>query len=205
MKVLPGDLVQVSGQAILGEGLYQRGSIIHASRRGDITLTDSVVSVQSLDQKGCAYATIPVAGDLILGTVNRITARYASIDIAVIERPAGSLYLQEPFKGTIRLQDIHSAPLNVPTSSQQLYLWFRPGDLVRARVLSVGDSSSGFFLSTIEAEEDSVPLGVVFAKCATSGEPMVPLAWNQMACPRTGLIENRKTARPTTIKTSDAS
>ena len=47
----------------------------------------------------------------------------------------------------------------------EIYSSFRPGDLVRAQVVSLGDSRS-YFLST--ARNDC---GVVYAK-STSGEPL---------------------------------
>ena len=69
---------------------------------------------------------------------------------------------------------------------------FRPGDLVRAKIIGVGDASSGFLLSTATSPTH----GVVFARCAASGQALVPVAWNQMVCSQTGLKEPRKAARP---------
>ena len=76
---------------------------------------------------------------------------------------------------------------------------FRPGDVVRARVLSLGDARS-FYLTT--AADD---LGVVFARSESSGLPLVAIAdpeggvgsqqqQQQMRCPVTGAIEKRKVA-----------
>lgn len=70
---------------------------------------------------------------------------------------------------------------------------FRPGDVVRARVLSLGDARS-FYLTT--AAED---LGVVFARSESSGAPLVAIegggaGQQQMRCPVTGSVEKRKVA-----------
>lgn len=104
----------------------------------------------------------------------------------------------------------------------ELYSCFRPGDLVRAEVISLGDSRS-YYLST--AKND---LGVVYAKslsgerhaiaqsikrcnsdklrCFSSlrtgydirccaGVPMIPLSWQEMQCPETKVVEKRKVAK----------
>ena len=66
---------------------------------------------------------------------------------------------------------------------------FRPGDVVRAKVLSLGDART-FYLST--AADD---LGVVFAKSEVSGEPLVAESCERMRCPSTGTVEKRKVAK----------
>ena len=66
---------------------------------------------------------------------------------------------------------------------------FRPGDVARARVLSLGDARS-FYLST--AADD---LGVVFARSEASGAPLVAESEQRMRCPSTGVVEKRKVAR----------
>lgn len=98
----------------------------------------------------------------------------------------------------------------------ELLSCFRPGDLVRAVVLSVGDARS-YYLSTAKNE-----LGVIYAKslaggaplhctnlgCPTTcdclvrhevliGVPMVPISWQEMQCPSTKAIEKRKVAKVT--------
>jgi exosome complex component CSL4 len=61
-------------------------------------------------------------------------------------------------------------------------------DVVRAQVLSLGDSRS-YYLSTAKNE-----LGVVLAK-SISGEALVPISWEQMQCPSTLKKEYRKVAK----------
>jgi len=51
-----------------------------------------------------------------------------------------------------------------------LYKTCRPGDIMLAKVISLGEASSGFLLSTAANE-----LGVVVAKHADSGEKMIPV------------------------------
>jgi exosome complex component CSL4 len=65
---------------------------------------------------------------------------------------------------------------------------FRCGDIVIARVISLGDTNS-YFLSVAENE-----LGVVIAY-SEAGHKMVPISWNEMQCPITLLKEHRKVAK----------
>ena len=65
---------------------------------------------------------------------------------------------------------------------------FKPGDLVRALVASLGDARS-YFLSTARAD-----LGVITAR-ADDGTELVPHALDAMLNPRTGATEDRKVAR----------
>lgn len=69
-----------------------------------------------------------------------------------------------------------------------MYDCFRPGDVVRARVLSLGDARS-YHLTTADNS-----LGVVHAR-SLAGVPMVALSWQEMRCPRTMVVERRKVAK----------
>ena len=65
---------------------------------------------------------------------------------------------------------------------------FRPGDLVRARALSLGTMRE-YRLSTAE---DS--LGVVWAR-SRQGSALAAISAREMQCPDTGEIEPRKVAK----------
>lgn len=69
-----------------------------------------------------------------------------------------------------------------------MYKCFRPGDIIRAKVISLGDAHS-YILSTAENE-----LGVIFAE-SEAGAAMVPVSWCHMQCPKTKAKENRKVAK----------
>ncbi|XP_044518600.1 exosome complex component CSL4 isoform X5 [Gracilinanus agilis] len=71
----------------------------------------------------------------------------------------------------------------------EIYKSFRPGDIVLAKVISLGDAQSNYLLTTAENE-----LGVVVAH-SESGVQMVPISWCEMQCPRTHTKEFRKVAR----------
>lgn len=65
-----------------------------------------------------------------------------------------STALKEPFRGTIRKEDVRATEKD----RVEIYKCFRPGDIVVAKVMSLGDALS-YQLSTADNS-----LGVVFAK-----------------------------------------
>lgn len=69
-----------------------------------------------------------------------------------------------------------------------MYKCFRPGDIVVAKVLSLGDAHS-YILSTAENE-----LGVVIAT-SEAGATLEPISWCKMKCPKTMAEEFRKVAK----------
>jgi exosome complex component CSL4 len=98
---------------------------------------------------------------------------------------------------TSRVQDVRATEKD----RVKIYSSFRPGDIVRAEVISLGDQQS-YYLSTAKNE-----LGVLFATSrgmgpqsgwwvTVVGELMFPISWREMKCPRTGEVEERKTAKP---------
>lgn len=66
-----------------------------------------------------------------------------------------------------------------------------PNDIIRAKVISLGDSSRSLYLST--AAED---LGVLVAKSEHSGNLMLPFDWTSMIDVKTNHNEKRKVAKP---------
>lgn len=107
----------------------------------------------------------------------------ATAQIVCVGRLA--LEQQFPFRGIIRQQDVRATE----TDKVVLAECFRPGDIVRAEVVSLGDARS-YYLSTAKNE-----LGVVAAKSATVGAQMVPVGWEHMECPKTKVRERRKVAK----------
>ncbi|NXJ70041.1 EXOS1 protein, partial [Rostratula benghalensis] len=79
--------------------------------------------------------------------------------------------------------------LSLPPAQVEVYKSFRPGDIVLAKVISLGDAQSNYLLSTAENE-----LGVVVAR-SEAGVQMVPISWCEMQCPRTHTKDFRKVAR----------
>jgi len=109
-------------------------------------------------------------------------SRFAKVLIECVR----DITLNEPFRGQIRREDIRE----FEKDKIEMYKCFRPGDIILARVLSMGEASSGYLLSTAENE-----LGVVIAKSEHSGVKMIPVSWTEMQCPKTYNKEFRKIAK----------
>jgi exosome complex component CSL4 len=71
---------------------------------------------------------------------------------------------------------------------------FMPGDVVRAKLMALGDRQSTYF-STIGAE-----LGVVFALDPFTKEILSPVDQNHMRNPSNGTVYKRKVAKPDQVE-----
>lgn len=190
--VLPGEKVAESTSNLsAGYGVYEKEGFLIASLPGTLLQSSAnVLSVQMTTsanpQKKLHTQVIPAIGQDIIGKIVKITSKYAGVDILSVD---GELPLMEPIKGTIRTQDIVEVEeKDIPP----VHLAFRPGDLVRARMIGIGDPSAGYLLST----GMNPHLGVIYGKSAAAGAPLLPCAWNEMVCSQTGIKEKRKCAKP---------
>merc|ERR1739848_210115 len=125
---------------------------------------------------------VPSIGDIVTAKITSVNSRFAKVMIECIR----DITLNEPFRGQIRKEDIRE----FEKDKIEMYKSFRPGDIILARVLSLGEASSGYLLSTAENE-----LGVAIAKSETSGDKMIPVSWTEMQCPKTYNKEFRKIAK----------
>ncbi|KAK9466979.1 hypothetical protein V1512DRAFT_238644 [Lipomyces arxii] len=146
---------------------------------GDMRPIISVIRASTATDSSNA---VPDVDNIVLAKVTRINPRNANVAILATKEIDSST---EEFGGIIRVQDVRE------TEKDKVIMQncFKPGDLVRAMVISLGDGTN-YYLST--ARND---LGVVFA-ISEAGSPMVPLDWRSMQCPVTGAIEERKCAKP---------
>jgi exosome complex RNA-binding protein Csl4 len=151
-----------------------------------------------LAQPSTSAVVVPRPGDVVTGRVTRVgpaTAQVALLCAGAEGRALptfpgaapfpGSGPTAGAFRGVIRKQDVRRTDVDGVVMGD----CFRPGDVVRCAVLSLGDSRA-YFLSTAANE-----LGVVAARSASSGQGMVAVSWQEMACPLTGCVERRKVAR----------
>ncbi|KAF5098983.1 hypothetical protein D0Z00_001849 [Geotrichum galactomycetum] len=112
----------------------------------------------------------------------------AATDLAVTAATAAAISASdvgEGFGGIIRVQDVRITERD----KVKILDSFRPGDIVRATVISLGDGTN-YYLST--ARND---LGVIFAR-SQSGDRMFPVDWQTMKAAHTGELELRKCAKP---------
>ncbi|KAL2255404.1 hypothetical protein VTK26DRAFT_3442 [Humicola hyalothermophila] len=124
---------------------------------------------------------LPEVGNTVLCRVTRITPRQAVVAILV----CGDTVLEAEWQGLIRVQDVRATEKD----RVKIYESFRPGDIVRAEVISLGDQAN-YYLSTARNE-----LGVILAT-SEAGNTMFPVSWKEYRDPETGLSEPRKVAKP---------
>ncbi|KAI1365859.1 hypothetical protein F5Y08DRAFT_164681 [Xylaria arbuscula] len=124
---------------------------------------------------------LPEVGNIVLCRVTRITPREATVSILVV----GDAVLSAQWQGVVRVQDVRATEKD----RVKIYESFRPGDIVRAQVISLGDQAN-YYLSTANNE-----LGVIMAT-SEAGNTMFPVSWKEYKDPETGLSESRKVAKP---------
>lgn len=185
--VTPGESVGHADAHVCGSGVFEEKGVLYASLVGQVEeIPDSkerampALRVSPGTNGGAQTAVLPKIGAMVTARVMKVTPRAAHTELLVMDgRPLGSL-----FKGTIRQQDVRKTE----TDKVEIYKCFAPGDLVRARVLSLGDRHA-YFITTA----DNI-LGVIEAMSAV-GVPMIPINWTEMQCPRTKTKEFRKVAK----------
>ncbi|KAJ6791118.1 exosome complex component CSL4 [Iris pallida] len=185
--VTPGEVLGDATDLIAGKGAYvsPNGRKIHASLTGVRRLLppppssiDARATVEVVGSK--SHGAVPEPGSIVIARVTKVMARMASADIMCV----GTKSVKEKFTGTIRQQDVRATEID----KVDMYQSFRPGDIVRALVLSLGDARA-YYLSTAKNE-----LGVVSAQ-SIAGATMVPISWTEMKCPLTSQVEQRKVAK----------
>ncbi|DBB12766.1 hypothetical protein WJX82_000709 [Trebouxia sp. C0006] len=184
--VCPGDRLAATSEFAGGDGTYTKDRFVFASLTGVRTSVFSKTEgseskpVISVLKRG-AVPLVPKKQDIVTAQVTKITPRLVATDILCVgNRPLPD----ERFQGVIRLEDVRAAEID----KVQIALCFRPGDIVKAEVVSLG-TSRDYYLSTAQNH-----LGVVYAK-SLAGVPMVPVNWQEMQCPQTKAIEKRKVAK----------
>jgi exosome complex component CSL4 len=183
-KVTPGDKIGKANLMIAGTGTYNRGSFIYSSSVGFVSLSGNEVSIKLEGDRAYASSHVLSIGNKVLCKVIRITNQMATVQIVAAEDIGA---LREHHEGIIRKEDVRVAA----TEEVEIYDSFRPGDILVARIISLGSSRRGYFLSTAENQ-----LGVLQAICSTSGEKMIPISYKEMECPKSHIREKRKCAKP---------
>ncbi|PAN08928.1 hypothetical protein GQ55_1G435800 [Panicum hallii var. hallii] len=183
--VTPGELLGNSLTLVAGRGAYAEGRSVRASFTGHRRIVppapgsdDQRSTVEVVGHK--AHGAVPQPGSVVIARVTKVMARMANADIMCVDSKA----IKEKFTGLIRQQDVRATEID----KVDMYQSYRPGDIVRAVVLSLGDARA-YYLSTAKNE-----LGVVSAQ-SIAGGTLVPISWTEMQCDLTGQIEQRKVAK----------
>lgn len=174
--------------------LPQEGDVVLV-RVTRLNLTQAFVEILSVEGFGnvikdsglgsigeVAHKSLPVGG-----VAQALTSHTTIASSQSSQLNAQASDLGETFKGIIRVQDVRSTDRD----KVQIIDSFRPGDIVRAQILSLGDGSN-YYLTT--ARND---LGVIFARSdGGAGYLMHAIDWQTMICEKTGVTEARKCAKP---------
>ena len=197
--VTPGIRVGRNQESAVGENCYLERNFIYASATGEPATREAEQLSDAEDEqnedsgkpiayvkKAAAAATIPRRGQSVIARVQKINqGDRVDCEILMVE---GDL-LQSPFKGVIRLHDIREFDVD----NLEILNCFRPGDVIKAHVLSLGDSRS-VYLSTYGEQ-----FGVIMATSLEGGS-LTAVSFEMMVCQKTGKKEFRKVAKPTNIK-----
>ena len=190
-RVVPGDYLGKATKFSRGPGTYEKGSGIYSELVGEVRVrvgeearetasSEPAKPVMSVVGK-YSLNTIPSVGSVVMTRVLNVSERQAKVLIISVE----TRLLQEPLSGVIRREDIRA----VEKDSVDVFASFRPGDIVRARVISLGESHTHYGLAT-----DKNELGVIMAT-SERGYSMGPVSWTEMQCSKTGVRETRKVAK----------
>ncbi|RDA95762.1 hypothetical protein CP533_5132 [Ophiocordyceps camponoti-saundersi (nom. inval.)] len=193
--VLPGTRLGPLSKYAPGPGTHIYEGYVVSSLLGDVVVTPAAGPTKRLNKitSGAEPATISVSrqgrrrevlpdvGSEVLARVVRLMPKQA---IVVIQQ-VGDTVLQAEWQGVIRVQDVRATEKD----KVKMHEAFKPGDVVRARVISLGDQAN-YYLSTASNE-----LGVIMAT-SEAGNDMVPISWKEYKDPETGMIEARKVAKP---------
>jgi exosome complex component CSL4 len=191
--VTPGSIIGYTDNHTPGAGTYTRNGdgriysslvgIVQTIQKPNVNDTLIVTTPGTLISDEKRIVVVPEIGDIVTCRVEKINPMMARVEILCVSNTA--LDPHTSFSGIIRVQDVRATEID----KVQMQHSYRPGDIVRARVISLGDSRS-YYLSS--ASND---LGVIYATSAVGNAPMIPVSWNEMQCSKTGLREHRKVAK----------
>ncbi|GLE04066.1 hypothetical protein PINS_up012977 [Pythium insidiosum] len=139
---VPGQRLAAAQPSVrAGSGTYVRDGAIYASIAGHWCIESNEVRVTRASRP-IGSSQVLRLGDIVVCKITKVSTRQVLVDILCVR----DTVLQEPFPGTIRLEDVRNHDID----KLVLEDIFSPGMLVKAAVLSFGDTRS-YFLSTAKA------------------------------------------------------
>ncbi|KAI9898369.1 hypothetical protein N3K66_006729 [Trichothecium roseum] len=203
MTAIPGKILGPTSKYIPGPGTHVHDGSVVSSLLGHVSITQStkapgpakrlnkITSTVRTDgelptisvtrQAGRRREVLPDVGHIVLARVLRLMPKQAIVTIQQV----GETVLSTEWQGVIRVQDVRATEKD----KVKIYESFKPGDIVKAQVISLGDQAN-YYLSTAANE-----LGVIMAT-SEAGNDMVPISWKEFKDPETGINELRKVAKP---------
>lgn len=165
MFAVPGVKLQDVGLFEAGNGAYEINGKIVASIMGKVVIDDPIDGIQKVNvisYKSNSECGIAV-GDRVICKVLRIMTNQVNVEIICV----GDKDLRQSAPAIIRKEDTRLTD----TDKVIMHECFRPGDLVKAAVISLGDQRQ-YFLSTADVE-----FGVTIARHESTGRIMTPCSW----------------------------
>ena len=181
--VIPGERIGPCSQYQSGLGTYVRHGFVYSSLAGYKTLVSGDTGSQqtvSVCRDSSRQRVVPAPGTVVICRVTATNPRHCKVTIVGV----GDVSLKDSFRGMIRKEDVRA----MEKDKVEIYKCFRPGDIVRAKVNSLGDSQS-YLLTTAETS-----LGVIYAE-SEAGAAMEPISWEEMQCPKSKVKQWRKVAK----------
>ncbi|BAO41276.1 exosome complex component CSL4 [Kluyveromyces marxianus] len=188
-RIIKQFLVSISNSNMHSSKFTDDQFINNLPREGDVVLARVTrINLQRITVDILAVETTPLPIDSGIGSNGSgITAPGGGSGAATFSISQASADLGETFRGIIRSQDVRATDRDRVKVMES----FKPGDIIRAQVLSLGDGTH-YYLTTASNQ-----LGVVFAKSFNgAGEQMYAIDWQTMISPHTGITEKRKCAKP---------
>ncbi|CAH8848569.1 unnamed protein product [Trichobilharzia szidati] len=178
--VVPGDLIcssdatRKSGSSTYlssGNILSSAFGFVKEESHADGTKT---YSVDPLKPAG----VVPNIGSLVLAKVSSITWKFARCDIFAV----GDTCLAGPFKGLIRREDIRATQRDQAEPGD----WFKPGDIVRARVINLlgpgAYANAGSIMSSTSSQTLSTLLTTQALSCSLAATSDANLGGSNSVC-----------------------
>lgn len=196
-RAVPGDLLGKTADGLeAGQGCYERDGRIFASACGAVSEESGRLEVTSAALSRLRASVLEV-GDVVSARVLKITDLQAFVGIfgvvrreflegSLADQAQNSVEFGEDVAGVVRRENVREKDIDRVKMADS----FRPGDIIRARVVSLGTSRQ-YFLSTAETD-----LGVCWAKGAERGGIMLPVSPTEVLCAGTGERELRECAQP---------
>lgn len=171
---LPGEELAVIEEFDGGEGTYVAGGVVRAAVAGTpaYDLQSRVVRVEAKKPT----TRLPKPGDTIVGQVENVQGNIANVKIHYVN----GMVSEAGFTGLLIVRQNRFGGRRRPTT------YFKAGDIVRARVVSV---KNAIIHLSIDRAED----GVVYAVCSLCGGRMAKID-GRIKCVECGGVEERKLA-----------
>ena len=175
--VAPGDKVGIIEEFFPGQGTYVDDGDIRASRAGFLLLDlneHRITVFRPTELRGAAC--VPKPGSVVVGEVSETRHTYSLVRIWMV----GHRHLTSFFTGLLHIS-------NVGLSVKSMFNVCRPGDILRARVVSVRNRVRHLSLAGRR-------FGVIYAFCVGCGSLLRAREDKKLVCDTCGSLELRKLA-----------